>query len=494
MSDKSPLSLIEHYLTLPLRKLLNNNLTPNQIRLGSFILALSTCLLDASVVTFSLFTTNFMKELGYTQVDINIIAGCMLLGLYLTLPALGWLADSHGPVLLGIIGLLLTPGYLLALWVYTNYNINQGENIINSTWLMAIAFSIIGMGTSSSYFCSLLTCAKIFPEKKGLSISLPVSFYGVSSLILSWIFSWGIFKDESSGKMSVHKVFKFLAILYAFVGLANWLSSVVVSIEKEVVFEKLIDEERLEANGVNNSAYGSTDNQEHISVLDSGVIPADTHKVKFKRFICDPSMPLVLFALFFLAGPLELFIANLGSLVFTITGDSSESTVSKQVALFSIFSTVTRLSLGVITDFFDGCKATVRMIIFSSVGVSILGFILIANGYGSSPSSPFGFDLISAIVGVGYGSAFTLFPTLSATVWGVDILGSTWGLFLAAPAVGSLVCGLFYAREWDQLCQEGNSTCLSWPFSWFIAGFILSAILLEVGWRSWWKDKRKINT
>lgn len=447
------LSRLEHILTLPIRRQIQKRFTNNQIRYTAFGLSLLTCVLDASVVTFSLFTDKFIKHLHYNQVDINIISGMMLIGLYLTLPLLGYLADAHGSVLLAIIGISLTPGYLLALWVFKHHL---------DYWVMAIAFGLIGLGTSSSYFCSLLTCAKVFPDRKGLGISLPVTFYGLSSLVLTWVFHWKVFSN-GKGEISIERVFYGLSILYSVVGVINWISSVVVSIEKEIVFAKLLDEERIQGD------YGAVDSTED-GILNAPLVNESSHEEKFKAFLKDPTMKLMLVALFLLAGPLELYISNLGSITEVLSGGD----VGYQVGVFSLFSTLTRISMGILSDKIGTLHGNVNLILGFGVGLAIVGFGLIALG-----GVPM--ELISCLIGVSYGAVFTLFPTLSAIIWGVEILGSTWGLFLSAPAIGALVFGIIYAREYDTYCPEIG--CLKWTFIFFCGLFVMSGIFIKVSQR-----------
>lgn len=447
------LSHLEHALTLPLRRFLQARFTAPQIRYAAFALSLTTCLLDASVVTFSLFTAKFIAKLHYSQVDINVISGVMLSGLYLTLPLLGYLADAHGPVLLAVIGLAISPGYLLALWVY-----KSGANY----WWMAVAFFLVGLGTSSSYFCSLLTCAKVFPERNGLQISLPVTCYGLSSLLLAWVFTWDAFADGEGG-VSIEKVFGTLTLLYAAVGAINWTSSVVVSIEKEAVFAQLLEEERAQ--------YGSLGDEGADPSLDAPLVGQAAHEAKFAAFLRDPSMHLLFLALFLLAGPLELYVANLGSIERVLSAGSSID-VGYQVGIFSLFSTLTRLSMGVLSDKVGSLRGNTNLLLGFGVGLALAGFALVSQG--TSPMA-----IVSAMVGVSYGAVFTLFPTLCAMVWGVDILGSTWGLFLAAPALGALVFGLVYAVQYDAHCP--HTGCLQWPFATFCVLFLMSGALLKAG-------------
>lgn len=445
------ISPLEHALTVHVRKGLRALFTDAQIRYLSFTLSLITCLIDANVSIFALFTSSFVKKLQYSTVAINIIAGSMLVGLYLTLPVLGYLADAHGPVLLAVIGFLLTPGYLLAFKIYQE---ESGE------WWMAFAFFLIGMGTSSSYFCSLLTCARVFPERKGLSISLPVSCYGLSGFLLAWVFTSDRFTDLE-GELDVVLVFKVFAAMYAVVGVVNWLSSVVVTIEKEVVFAEMYEEERLQEG----DTYGTTDLEESEGLFEAPMVKESTHSVKFRAFLKDPAMPLVLISLLCMAGPLELFVSNMATI-----GNAGAKELSIDVAVFSVASTITRLSMGVISDIFNSCGATVRLV--------QLGSILAAGGYIALYRQIMDFPIICAIQGIAYGAVFTMFPTLVATVWGVEIFGSTWGLFLAAPAIGSSALGVLYA----QLYETGRQPA---AFGVLAATALAGSICVQLARRRW---------
>ena len=506
---KNGLSRLENLLTRHIRAALQQTFTADQIRYLSFGLSLVTCLLDANVSVFSLYTPAFIASLHYTQVSINIIAGAMLLGLYLTLPLLGYFADAHGPVLLALIGFLVSPGYFLAWKVY---EARAGQ------WWMAVAFFLIGTGTSSAYFCSLLTCARVFPDRKGLSISLPVSCYGLSAFLLAWMFTWDVFVDGATGLLHVERVFLSLTALYAVVCAVNWVSSVVVSLEKEIVFSRLFEEERAEraaepaagAEGEAPAGYGTVgtssaadvphtispagehpaEADEEAGLLDAGVVDTTTHGDRFRAFLRDPSMRLVLAALFCLAGPLELYISNLGSILKHASGGNGgdERQISTQVAVFAVASTATRLSMGVLSDVFSSCHSTVRLI-HGAVALTAAGFVLVATGTRHA-------GVVSVVLGTAYGTVFTMFPTLVASVWGVEIFGSTWGLFLAAPAVGSILFGLFYALDYDAHCGAGSGAagggfCLRTPFAVFAVVAVAGGLCVQAGWHRYWRPQQQ---
>lgn len=486
------LSNLENALTYNVRTFLRTHFSTEKIRQASFCSSLVTCLFDASVVTFSIFTPQFIKHLNYDQIDINIIGGAMNIGLYLTLPALGYLSDAHGPMLLALIGMVLCPGYILAAWCY---------HAQFTAFIMAIAFFLIGTGTSSAYFCSLLTCAKIYPDRKGLGISLPVTCYGVSSLLLSYIFQLSVFRVDtvdSDSHLSVYKVFIFLSVVYLLTGVVNSISSVIVTIEKETVFEALVSGEQVataaqqseitEVSLMNAAervaSYNSVEDTG--SLINSDFMEPQSHEVRFAKFLRDPTMPLVYICLFFLAGTEELFVANLGSLT-EIVGSKGKKSISDQVALFSIFSTITRLGAGFLNDAFGTCKATIRLIL-TSIALCIISYAMVAFNVND-------FGIISSLMGICYGSTYTLFPTLVASVWSVDLMGSTWGLFLSAPAFGDLIFGLFYAYEFDRYCVVAKASisnfvyCLTTPFLVFGVLALVSGIFLYYCYRRYWTGR-----
>ncbi|GMF00770.1 unnamed protein product [[Candida] boidinii] len=238
-----------------------------------------------------------MEDLHYDQFMINIISGAIAIGMYLTLPVLGYLADLHGPVILAALSIIMfCPGYLLAAYTY-KYKM--------SYVYMALSFSLIGCATSACYFCSLLTCAKIYPERKGLSISVPVTFYGLSSLILSGVvFKLPLFQKDSSinpGSVISDPKNTTLDTYKVFVGLS------IINYPNQQTNETtpLLNDSLEENNAIDSSESDSFLNPDEI--ID--------HNKNFKNFLNDNSMYLLYGAFFFLSGPLEFFITNIATLI-----------------------------------------------------------------------------------------------------------------------------------------------------------------------------------
>jgi hypothetical protein len=65
------------------------------------------------------------------------------------------------------------------------------------------------------------------------------------------------------------------------------------------------------------------------------------------------------------------------------------------------------------------------------------------------------FSVVTIVNGFSYGSSFTLVPTIVTKVWGIANLGTIWGSFILALAVGSLGYGLLFAKVYDAASEVG---------------------------------------
>lgn len=374
---------------------------------------------------------------------INLIGSFVAIGTYLPLPLLGYLADQHGPVLLAALSLFFfVGGYSLALYAYYHHLIH---------WVMCFAFMLIGSATSSLYFSCLLTCAKIYPHYKGLSISAPVTCYGLSSLLLSQLLKLDWF--QAGTLLDLGTTFKFFIIVYVVVGLFSWLSSTMVTIEKDIVFEEMTP------------------------LLSN---PANAVSEKFTHFTKDHTTYLMLFSFFLIIGPLEMFITNMGSLVQVVSG---ENNVPTQVSMHSAFSTLARILLGGFSDVLASPK---RRFPVCRINVLAAAIILGALSNYFMLISFRDFRLVAALSGTCYGTVFTLFPTVVAQIWGIEILGTSWGMFMISPASGSVTYGLLYAKFYGMYCISSETNCESDMFTIIIIGMLLGLAIVWYCWKAVW--------
>jgi len=469
------LSNIETALTKHIRFFLQTHYSTSSLKKLACSISLLSCLCAGSVLLFSLFTPILQHQLHYTQLQINIIGSFTSIGMYLPLPILGYLADCHGPVLLSIISVVMfPPSYLFAAVVIKR---------ALSFWYLAISFAFIGCATSALYFTALLTCAKIYPKSKGLTISAPVTCFGLSSLIGSQVLKLDFL--QKNGELDLFKCFRFFSWLYLFLGLFNWISASVVTIERDVLLRKSEDSERtplLE----DQPAQVEENNRENGE--GSNDLVSD-HKAKFMKFLKDFSTYILLFSLLLSIGPSEMYITNMGSLIKAI---SPKSSISDQVSIHAVFSTLSRLSLGALSDFLvTKFKIPRSLLLLVIILIGLITQVLIACSIFVSDQ----YYIISALSGITYGGLFTLYPTVIFSIWGPEIFGSAWGSFMVAPAIGSTSFGLVYGFTYDSSCNiftesskqlSYHSNCASLVFWINSIGFILSAILLVFAWKGIW--------
>lgn len=447
------ISKVEHLLTVHIRRLVTQHISTLHLKVAAFTTSLSSCLFIGAILTISLYTPYFTEKLGYSQLQINLIGSFISLGMYLPLPVLGYLADAHGPVILSVISLLmLAPGYYIVALVYD-------QNLSFETILAG--FLLIGCGTSSLYFACLLSCAKIYPHFKSLSISGPITCYGLSSFIISkLVLSFPYFQD-GQGHMDISKIFTSLSVLFVVLSFLNWIASSIVTIEKDVLF---------------------SEDTETTSLLPEQEV---SHHARFRKFLHDKSMYLLFLSLLLCVGPLESFIINISSFSDVLSLDNSSELIK-----FSVCSTLARLVFGILIEMIDATLLHKISIILCIFLVQFLGSI---SSFYPQRFLPLG--SISALFGIAYGGIFTVYPTTLVNIWGVDIFGSTWGLFMLAPAFGSILFGLIYGVEFDKYCLIhadtliSNVNCLYHSFAIVSAGILVSAILIIIGWRLCWRNR-----
>lgn len=421
------------------------------LRRLAFVVALVSCLSAGSIMLFSLYAA-LLHENGLSYTQINLIVLVSAVGMYLFLPAVGYLADCHGPPLLLIISVFtFCPAYALNAFIVRRAPRNG--------WVfLAASFGFIGLATSCLYFASLLTCARIYPQHRSLAISLPVSCYGLLSLMGLQLMKAAYF--HNGGQLDLFRVFGFFAVLYLVVGLLNFVLNCVVSTEKEAVFEvePLYETEPL----LNPDGPPTSPRLEPVR-----------HRERYVAFLKDRSAWVLLVLMFLAFGPLESFQNNLGLILEAFGG----ARLADQVLVLALSSTLIRLLIGVVADWMLSPK---RLAPVCKVWVLLALALVGAVGQFLVPTVPL--SVSSVLAGVSYGGLFTVCPTIVASVWGVDLMGSTWGSFMVSPALGSIFFSLLHGHYMD-LC---GGKCLKRYFVFTLGSMAASAAVAAYVWRRHW--------
>lgn len=466
-----------HRVGIAVRRYLLLHFELHTLKQLAFGISLGLCLLAGLIILFSLFLSSLHEGLGFSYLEINTIALSLAIGMYFCLPVLGYLADSHGPTLLLILSIwFFCPSYPVNLWLVSSLSsahrnasslpdLPQSPSSLH-VYGLSVTFFFIGLATSSLYFSALITCAKVFPERKGLAISLPVSCYGLSSLMGAQLLKLDYFSAHDGDSLDLARVFGFFAVLYFLVGILNFVSNCIVIVEQDIIFS----DEREQLLDVLDSE----------SLMPTRLVEPENHHSRYILFLKDPLAWLLLGALVLNLGPLEAYQNNLGLIIKNTTSDVS---LPSQVSVMATASTFSRLAFGAASDWLSNLKRT-----FPICRVWLLILVIIVGVIGQSVHFLL-YSLTTTLNGVSYGGMFTIYPTLVALIWGIDMMGSTWGSFMVAPAIGLVTYLLFYGKQVDLKCLHGGKDCLNFYFG--ITGIALafSAVLVFVTWKAIWAKR-----
>ncbi|KAF2197108.1 MFS monocarboxylic acid transporter [Delitschia confertaspora ATCC 74209] len=477
----------------------------DMVRWLSFIWANINCLCAGSITAYSLYGHLFQSKLHYTQLQVNIVSITAELGMYLPVPAFGYLCDRYGPGVTSMLSsIFFGLGYFLAAFTYHS---GPPSGIEEHGWpfgVMVLAFVFIGMGTSCMYLSAVTTCAKNFGRgnAKGIALAVPIAAFGLSGMWLSQVGSRLLYErnpDGSRGDVDVFRFFLFLAITLLSVGLIGGATLKIVD-EEEMIDEAV---EELERSGLlaqdeffNRAAsmhgYGT---MAHHDLSDSqyDFLLSEAERLKLhaeeearkktwllneetRRYLTDRTMWWLAAGFFLVTGPGEAFINNLGTIIGTLSPPhiSASTSPATHVSIVAITSTIARLGTGTLSDILAPVpvahqhrrgpesidnslsslpprkRFTLSRINFLLTFAFILslGQLLLASGFVQNHASRFA--AVSALIGAGYGAVFSLTPIVVSVVWGVENFGTNWGIMAMTPAAGATVWGAVYAAIYQE--------------------------------------------
>ncbi|EJS44386.1 mch1p [Saccharomyces arboricola H-6] len=483
-----PLSTIEHYLSYHTRLLLPHVLSRQSSHRIAYIFSLLSAVSAGFITLISLYSQPWQHRLNYSSWQINTIASMTNLGMYLTPPILGMIADSHGPITLSFLAIVgFIPSYSYLAYVFNHPELSLEGNGDSSFNLSIVCFTFIGISTSALYFSALLTCTKLYPRTKLLSISLPTTCYGISSVVgsqllrIKWFWSYNAQSSSSSHVLNLGRVFQTFAWIYVVIGVLAWIATSVVSLLH-------FDEER-----DSQKHFDDQTDVEQLPLLE----PENRAEEKFARTILriftDPVTYILALSILLSLGPLEMFIANMGSLANLLVQVDAPTLSTKLLSTYALSSTFTRLMTGIIADFFARKRISIKWILLTLLSLGVCAQLFLLKLTSSSTVSSWGLVPTGSLVGVIYGGLFTVYPTLVLLIWGERSFGTVYGSLLIAPAVGSTIFCMLYAKVYDSRCMNSGgdllkSSCISVVYKYssmtFVASITLSAVVF-------WKLKRR---
>ena len=513
-----PLSQLESFLSYHLRVFLPMILKPKHHRRLAYVFSLVSAITSGFITIISMYAAPWQRQLHYSSWQINMISSFANVGMYLTPPLHGIVADIHGPITLVFIAILgFIPSYLYVAHAFTNPDI--GASNAGFYWTL-FCFVVIGLSTTSLYFSSLLTCTKLYPKSKVLSISLPTTCFGLSSLIASqflrlhwfWDGEELVYVDTLGPYLNLGRVFKAFALLNGIIGILMWMATSTVSL---ITYKEYMEREQQRKPQDTTNTISLDDNQTETSPLLESSSSGDNNDERDSegsstaesessvtgvgsklQFLKQPIFYLFALSVLLSLGPLEMFIANMSSLAKVLLGplSAAPSISSDLLSVYALSSTMARLLAGFFSDYLTSKGKTLSNFLLSLVLLALITQLLILK-WSLSPVSPQTLLATGLIFGVAYGGLFTVYPMIVMSVWGQRAFGTVFGFLMLSPALGSIISCMQYASVYDTKCntttafqQIPGSDCISPVYRttsiWMVCSFLLSVFVLR-----YWKGR-----
>ncbi|KAL2160305.1 hypothetical protein VTH06DRAFT_1478 [Thermothelomyces fergusii] len=498
--------------------------------------ALLSALCAGTIAVFSLYSSVLQQRLRYSQFEVNGLASAASVAMYAPVSLLGYLCDRAGPAPLSVLAAVAFGGgyagaaaaYVRAERVAAAHGGGGDDDADGGAarhWyaLMVLAYVAIGVGTCSMYLSAVATCAKNFGRgrHRGLAVALPIAAFGLSGMWLSQVGS-RLFADRrlpsgAESEVDVPRFFAFLAVLLVAVGLAGAFGLQIV--DEEDLIEEAVEE--LERSGIldgsamlspgraveaHGNGYGAVavavaERADPFDELEDVKGPEEEEarrrkqwvlNAETRRFLTDHTMWCFALGFFFMIGPGEAFINNMGTVIKTLYppnsvpphgGDGGAPTsAATHVSIVGVTSTVMRLLTGTLTDLLapspkaghvqittnttttgggtwgNGRRLSVSRVTFLlfSAGLLSLGLAGLAAGLVQNHGGRFW--IVSGLVGAGYGAVFSLTPIIITVIWGVENFATNWGIVAMFPALGATLWGLVYSAVYQAGAQRRQAS------------------------------------
>ncbi|KAJ5101910.1 hypothetical protein NUU61_004132 [Penicillium alfredii] len=366
--------------------------------------------------------------------------------------------------------------------------------------------------------------------------------------------------DGTCGDVDVFRYFLFLALLLLAIGIIGTFGLRIVDEEEKYIDETVEELERSgvleesdffrprdEVRAAEYGTFSSAANHESVGLSDEEREERRREKEReeeerrkknwllnyeTRAFLQDHTMWWLAAGFFLVTGPGESYINNLGTVIATLTPQPYPPNApppaglpSTHVTTIALTSTIARLLTGSLSDFFappashlfpsipeEGRRRSTTSSMHSSTTASLnlsrMTFLLpsallLSIGYLllSSPlplSHPSLFHVTTALVGFGYGSAFSLAPIIISVVWGVENFATNWGIVAMMPALGAALWGVIYSAAYQSALDDGSGLgspdgqCHGWKcYGFWSVGCTVSVWVAIVVWLAAWRGWKK---
>lgn len=447
------------------------------IHICSFLLSVTACLSLGILTLFSIFSGPLKLILNYEQATINKIIIFQVLGLNLFTPMCGYIADAKGIWILPILSFIAYFVGFNFIFMVLTYQLHR--------FYIYFSFFLLGCSNVSLLFGCLLNSARTLGiHYRTMAISTPNMMVSISTYIQIQILAI-FFRPPDDSNIDLVKL-NFIAILRFF------LVSLALSTILSFLGCKLADYVETFEQGQEESSFCTSDHdfltnfdasplltgagmviatnesiltgsptmlylddENSIPNLDEELMDSPSsvqtkssylYKTKVFTFLNDSLMyPLLLSCLLSISST-EFFINNIGTILSNI---DRKDALDYELQLLSLSSTVIRVLIMLFTDKVCSDFKISKLSMFS-LAVFFCGA---SHLYLSSANAlSVNMNLIVICNSLLNSAIFTLFPAILASFYGIEILGTTWGVCSSSSIFGSMFLNLLYSFDFTKNC------------------------------------------
>lgn len=413
---------------------------------------------------FSTYSPQVKDLLLYDQSEINFIGSMANVGVYIGF----WTGFCHDH--LGARITAASSGVLFFIGWFCFYLGLVG--VLPSNYiLMGFFMFVAGNGSAAAYTSALANNVNKFPIRhRGAIVGLLVSLFGLSAAIFTEVYTW-IFQE------SVEPFILFFAICLPLLGFLG----VIFLYPPPATPVAVIDYDEVEEGSGANFAINETTALEETAKKFKCPLTATgaVQEMNVLQSFLTWDFWILVSLFFLLTGVGLMMFNNLGNMVLSAGGEDGQQ--APMVTLLSITNSLARLVVGWLSDVFLTrdvmSRPTLLFLTQIFMVVTQVYFALITVDAIGNAVPLFYPGVI--LLGIAYGSLFSVTPTLIGELLGHKHFASHWSVQGFAPAISSVLVSTVLAGHLYDNAADGASDCYGWDcYGWTL---IISSVLAAVG-------------
>jgi MFS family permease len=390
---------------------------------------------------FNVFQQRVQRDMNTSDVEMSLISGFGLVGLYFVLPA-GLALDHFGPIKTALVGAaLMGLGF-----VVFSFSPNWG--------VLLLGLCLVSFGAGTSFLCALKVAIMQSASGGGWSVSLTSAAMSLSAAFV--IFIIGVFGSAADCTQDAcwRQDFRFLAVCTGCLTLPGALLLIFFN-EREYPHLHTEDCDHPEdGGGASDDDDDNDDDGAGEATTIADVLPAEaaplqrTRTSPFRKFL----ETLQVFKSPFFLGLMFAFFSSIGASVLVLTKTSQvwsqfntdpdlDRWNDRILVAFSFMNAAANIVAGVGADWLERrgimrptTVLSIVMVIFCGV-FTLCGIILMGE---PSTASSYAIAALFSSVGFNFGSSLVLFPVVIGSTYGQKNFGKFFAYLQFASSAASL--------------------------------------------------------